>query len=880
MIHSIKLRHWKSHESSRLEFGKGTNLLIGPMGSGKTSVLDAICFALFGTFPALKSRKVSLEEVVMARPERKTDASVELTFECEGQKYTVVRSLSPEKSEAYLRKGEQVVEGPQPQRTTEAIQSVIRMDYELFTRAVYAEQNRVDHFLQLQPRERKRQIDELLGLDSFETARATSVQALNKLKAQREEADKLLKGMGYEETKRLASSLQAELKALRAESAAAGGEAARAGRDAEAAKADVARLEKLEASHREAEKRATALEARLKESKEEAEKEKAALGALPSEGEARKEKERLSREIAELEGRAKAGRELSLAREKISGSLEALAQEKKSKSGLEGRLYEDEAQALKRLESDRAARERKVEEARARMEGAQKALAKAQARCGELAEKARERASLVEQLRELEKRHGENIKERLAKAGEKAKELQTLIAQAQARAEEAQSAHETLAGAGAGCPVCDTPLTEERRKGLAEQKSAKRRESLEKKTAHEAQLRELGAGREELEKALKRQEIAEARLSALGGAEEELLKERQEEKRAAAALEGARKDEGSIREAVKAAGDAEERQRQLVRSLGELAALLAKEARHRTELQRIEGQLGAAAVDKVEAELKAAREKLAGFERIARVHELQRRANELDGELAKARKDFASIGFSPTALIKARETAAEAHGRTAGAQARVEKARALEKEKEARLEEAGARVKAGQAAEERRLKVEREEEQVAVFGKALVETQSALRSELIDGVNDAMALLWRGLYPYRDYLSVRLSGSGEDYDIELRSLDGEWVQIEQASGGEKSCAALCLRIAFATVLAPCLSWLVLDEPTHNLDSNAVLLLAHALRDEIPKIVDQVFIITHDEALKESASARVYRIERDKDRGDKSAVEEVSIATVG
>ena len=63
-----------------------------------------------------------------------------------------------------------------------------------------------------------------------------------------------------------------------------------------------------------------------------------------------------------------------------------------------------------------------------------------------------------------------------------------------------------------------------------------------------------------------------------------------------------------------------------------------------------------------------------------------------------------------------------------------------------------------------------------------------------------------------------------------------------------SIAALVLRIAFSLVLAPQLRLIVLDEPTHNLDSKGVSQLAMTLRDRIGDILDQVFIITHEEEL--------------------------------
>ena len=47
MITRVELKWWKSHEHSIFEFSRGTNVLVGINGSGKTSVMQAISFALF-----------------------------------------------------------------------------------------------------------------------------------------------------------------------------------------------------------------------------------------------------------------------------------------------------------------------------------------------------------------------------------------------------------------------------------------------------------------------------------------------------------------------------------------------------------------------------------------------------------------------------------------------------------------------------------------------------------------------------------------------------------------------------------------------------------------------------------------------------------------
>ena len=42
-----------------------------------------------------------------------------------------------------------------------------------------------------------------------------------------------------------------------------------------------------------------------------------------------------------------------------------------------------------------------------------------------------------------------------------------------------------------------------------------------------------------------------------------------------------------------------------------------------------------------------------------------------------------------------------------------------------------------------------------------------------------------------------------------------------ASGGERSIACLAMRIAMAMVIVPNLRWLILDEPTHNIDEQGI-----------------------------------------------------------
>ena len=101
MITKLILKNWKSHEESELEFSPGTNGLVGIVGSGKTSILDAISFGLFGTFPKLQLRKIKLEDIIMKKPVTKTSSEVEVEFVIDGNNYKVKRIIERGRGTSY-----------------------------------------------------------------------------------------------------------------------------------------------------------------------------------------------------------------------------------------------------------------------------------------------------------------------------------------------------------------------------------------------------------------------------------------------------------------------------------------------------------------------------------------------------------------------------------------------------------------------------------------------------------------------------------------------------------------------------------------------------------------------------------------------------------
>jgi DNA repair exonuclease SbcCD ATPase subunit len=70
---------------------------------------------------------------------------------------------------------------------------------------------------------------------------------------------------------------------------------------------------------------------------------------------------------------------------------------------------------------------------------------------------------------------------------------------------------------------------------------------------------------------------------------------------------------------------------------------------------------------------------------------------------------------------------------------------------------------------------------------------------------------------------------------------------------------------------PSLKWLILDEPTHNLDHNAIAQFAEVLREKIHSFANQVFLITHEDRISEGVTGHFYRLERKKELDEPTKV---------
>ncbi|MBT6152398.1 MAG: SMC family ATPase, partial [Chloroflexi bacterium] len=145
----------------------------GANGSGKSSLLDAMTWGLFG-----QARKRD-DSIINLQSDK---ADVEFTFIYEGNIYRVQRVKARNKStdlEFHIQDKEHHWKAltERTLRATEAlIQKTMRLDYETFINASFFLQGKADQFTQQRPGDRKRILSSILGLEIWEQYRKQTVE--------------------------------------------------------------------------------------------------------------------------------------------------------------------------------------------------------------------------------------------------------------------------------------------------------------------------------------------------------------------------------------------------------------------------------------------------------------------------------------------------------------------------------------------------------------------------------------------------------------------------------------------------------------------------------------------------------------------------------
>ena len=166
---NFKYVRWKNFLSTGNNFTEiqldkqPTTLIIGENGAGKSTILDALCFGLFGK----PFRNIS--KMQMVNSINNSSTVVEVEFKIGTVEYKILRSIKPNKFEIYQNNIliNQDANARDYQKILE--QQILKLNYRSFTQVVILGSSTFVPFMQLKARHRREVVEEILDIQIFST---------------------------------------------------------------------------------------------------------------------------------------------------------------------------------------------------------------------------------------------------------------------------------------------------------------------------------------------------------------------------------------------------------------------------------------------------------------------------------------------------------------------------------------------------------------------------------------------------------------------------------------------------------------------------------------------------------------------------------------
>ena len=808
----------------------------GHNGAGKSSLLDAITWTLFGEARGKSSEVVNIHADVKA-------AEVALTFAYEGNIYRVQRTLPRNKSTVLEF---QVQDGdtwrPLTEKTTRdtqaRIEQTLRLDYETFVNASFFLQGHADQFTQQNASRRKDVLSNILGLEIWEEYKNRTAQKRKSIEREVDEIDgriaEIETELGEEQARRARlAELESGLERLTSARAAQ-----------ESALENIRRNVTLLNEQR---KLTSTLQAGLERSR-------AALSGLDARL-AAKQADRASyadlvNRATEIEADYKAWQKLR----KELGEWDKVASEVHEHEKERAPLLEQIAAEKARLEEEKRsllAEEQEIHEQLSansdvvsRIESARKSLEETETRIAERAALQTERTDARERQAAM-KVENEALKEEMNQLKERIEALKSAD--------------------GATCPLCGQELNESHRESTLKQLEAEGRQKGDKYRANSEEAKSISRQITEYE----------ARISQLNSAEDDRVQFASEVSQFTERLErlkglaedwnvSGRKRLKEVEKALDGGKYAADEKKRLAKLDKELAKLGYDVSAHEGARQRESGLRG---VEEDFSNLKSAKEvsrqiaeEIEDIEkertkRNEEVDEQQKQYDEAASVLSASEKQSPNLDAAERELIQLREEENKARSELGGAKQRVDILQAqrlrkadFEKERE-KLQKQIAQHKTLERA------FGKDGVPALLIEQALPQIESKA-NDLLDRLSDGqMSMRFVTQAEYKDKKRDDLK---ETLDIQISDPAGV-RDYEMYSGGEAFRVNFAIRLALSEILAQRkgarLQTLVIDEGFGSQDVQGRQRLIEAInlvRHDFAKIL----VITHLDELKDAFPNRI------------------------
>lgn len=183
----LTLENFKSHINTEIEFDKGTTIVLGDNGAGKSSIFEGINFALYK-----KYNTKSLNDLINTKADNMT---VTLSFLIGNREYKVKRTRNQKKSTADLfiltdNHYNNIVSGDR--EVSDYIEELLEIDADLFLNAIYIKQGEIDSLVTQKASDRKKNISKLLRLENLEISYKNIANVISNYELKRNQVKSLI----------------------------------------------------------------------------------------------------------------------------------------------------------------------------------------------------------------------------------------------------------------------------------------------------------------------------------------------------------------------------------------------------------------------------------------------------------------------------------------------------------------------------------------------------------------------------------------------------------------------------------------------------------------------------------------------------------------
>jgi exonuclease SbcC len=879
-IRRISLENFGSHQKTDISFTDGINAIIGNNGAGKTTILEAIAYALYHRASRQQDELIRIGAPYMR---------VTLEFEADGKSYIVTRErrrdggVSAELHEITER-GRRLLQRDQS-KVSSQIEAILGFSRDVFLQGIYVRQGEIQELLESQPSKRKEIIARLLGIDILERLWEELRGVIDKLDSEIRGIDREIAAIGDVDRERL--EIEGKIEEIERELSDLDSQRRTLQSRIEELKNLVDEIEEKRRKFIELKSKITEIEERIEQNekkKKELEKDliriDESLSKLPEVekiaskfdeisklrdltmklSELRRNREAaderlgelkaLEEEISEIEGRRK---DLDRIKELIE-EKRGERQELTKLSMKLADLKEEESDLLRKIDEIKVLSNKEISSLREIVEGAPEDPEEALKFCSRFSEELKKKLEGIDQ-------NMKNLNDEIAVLRERINNYSIYLGELSTNPER--------------CPLCGSKLTIEVIERLKEDLRRNLDEMRAEISEIEGKLRELDSERElTIEKIGRVDEISKRLMENL----EELKSIDDSLKRVKDDMMCLSERIAELETSVRDLDDLEENYRKLMSDIERVGKLKERAERlrellagvdldkMRQEISYLEGEINSLMrelnVVDIEEEYQRSKNAFIEFEKLKGLLRERERISSILNELSKEisldiekvrelSEKIASLGFDENALSKAKSELNEAEGR-------MREIIRTKGELEGAMSELKKKIDELIIKSERLRKLRERKERYENFRSKILKIR-----EIFSRDKGIQASLRERAKPIIEReLNEIFSSFGFDYDsIELDEnftpilrRGGKEYSFDILSGGERISLALALRLAIARYLVSTkIECFILDEPTIHLDDERIESLLEALSSlQIP----QVIVVTHSPRFRDIASRSI------------------------